>query len=120
MLFGQPTLYLNENIPVPVIGLLATRGVPAIHTRDVGNLGKSDEAQLIYASSRGYIVVTHDRRDFLRLHERWIMTGKSHRGILLVRPSEPDILVKRVVAFFKTVYPTAPTSFCLSPPELSE
>ena len=112
-----PILYLNENVAVPLVELLMRSGIKAIHTYEVKNGGKSDEFQLEYASSKNYIVLTHNRNHFKQLHQKWIAQGRRHSGIIVVRMGEPEQLAMRVQRFFESVYPTVNPPFCLSPPQ---
>jgi hypothetical protein len=57
-------LYVDEDVDVLVSGLLRARGFAAITTRDAGNLQAADAAQLAYAVSRQYALLTHNRADF--------------------------------------------------------
>lgn len=109
-------LYLNENIPIRLAGLLADFGIIAIHTLDVNNKGNSDEFQLQYAAQNGYVLVTHNRKDFRRLHERWIQNRKVHSGILVMRHDEPERLADRIKRFFEHRYSALQAPFCESPP----
>lgn len=111
-----PNLYLNENVPIRLVNLLASLGILAIHTLDVNNQGASDEFQLQYAAERCYVVITHNRKDFRHLHNRWLQEGKSHSGILVMRHDEPERLADRINRFFKQCYSSITPPFCESPP----
>lgn len=111
-----PTLYLNENIPIRLIALLAPLGISALHTVAVGNQGISDEDQLLYAASHSYILLTHNRRHFRQLHDQWLESGRAHSGIIVTRPSEPERLAVRLRRFFEEVYPAIQPPFCVPPP----
>ena len=113
-----PLIYLNENIPVSVVTLLAERGIRSLSTRDANNLGIGDEAQLVYATEHQCIVLTYNRRHFRYLHQKWLAEGKKHCGIIVVRPSDPKRLADRIKLFFERVYPSVDVPFCLSPPRL--
>ena len=112
------TLYLNENVAVRLVTLLSQRGIQAVHTLSVGNKGASDEVQLEYAASQGYILLTHNRRHFRRLHNVWIEKGKDHAGMIVVSYAEPERLAERIRLFFEKIYPTATPPFCISPPRI--
>ncbi len=112
------TLYLNENVAVRLVTLLSQQEIQAVHTLSVGNRGVSDEVQLEYAASRGYILLTHNRRHFRRLHNIWIQHGRKHAGIIVVSYAEPERLAERIRLFFEKVYPTTAPPFCLSPPRI--
>lgn len=111
-----PTLYLNENINPSLTDALAQYGIKAIHTLTVNNTGASDEFQLEYAAKSNYILVTHNRKHFKRLHRQWIEKGKLHAGILVIRLSEPEILAVRIKRFFDELYPVISPPFCVKPP----
>ena len=111
-----PTLYLNENINPKLVELLAPFNINAVHTYDVGNGGTNDEFQLEYASKKGYVVVTNNRRYFRKLHNDWTNSGKKHTGIIVLKPSEPEHIADRIHRFFEQKYAHTQTSFCASPP----
>ena len=111
-----PAFYLNENIPVRIVPLLSSKGIKAVHTLSVGNQGFSDEAQLEYASANKYVLVTHNRRHFRGLHNRWMRDQKSHSGIIVIRCDEPENLVSRIEAFCNHTYSNLNIPFCVAPP----
>ena len=111
-----PKLYLNENVPVRLVDILAKSGISAIHTIQANNRGVTDEFQLQYAADRSYVVVTHNRRDFRLIHKRWLEEGKSHAGILVMGHGEPEKLADRIKRFFEQNYHKVSSSFCETPP----
>ena len=78
---GRLRIYTNESVDVAIAEGLRRRGVDAFSARDTGNLGFTDEEQLIYAKKEKATVFTHDT-DFLRIAARWMEEGKSHHGII--------------------------------------
>ena len=112
----SPVLYLNENIDIRLVGLLSSRGIQAIHTITVGNRNVADEFQMNYAASHDYIVLTHNRWDFRKLHEKWVKQGKHHAGIIVIGNGEPEFLADRIQRFFQEKYPSLTPPFCESPP----
>lgn len=113
-----PNLYLNENIPLRLTKLLsASCGITAIHTYDAKNQRATDEFQLQYAADKHYVLVTHNRRHFSKLHKQWIQKGKSHAGIIVIGCGEPEDLAERLRRFFKEIYPNLTPPFCESPPK---
>ena len=81
-------LYLDEDVPVAVAGLIAAAGHAAQTTVALGRLGRWDADQLAYATDRGWTIVTHNRRDYHALHEAWLTWSprwrepRPHAGIL--------------------------------------
>jgi hypothetical protein len=74
-------LYTNENFPQPAVDELRRRGHDVVTTRDAGNSNASisDRDVVCYAHSNGRIVVTLNRRDFIKLHKE----GLAHSGIVV-------------------------------------
>lgn len=120
MISSFPTLYLNENVSIRLLPELEKRSLRAVHTITIGNRRFTDEQQLIYASKNNYILVTHNRNHFKKLHLGWKNRGLKHSGILLVKFDEADVLAERIEDFFINIYAHVGLGFCLSPPVLSD
>ena len=88
--------YLDEHIHLTVASLLHARGIDCLTTRDAGNLGYSDEAQLAIATSQGRAIFTFNHKDFLQL---------AHTGIILSKELAIPDLIRRLHRFI-TQYPT--------------
>jgi hypothetical protein len=76
--------------------MLRARGFTAMTARDSGQLGRSDEEQLTFATGAGRVLVTHNRVDFERLHRGWLEAGRSHSGIIIARRRLPAELARRL------------------------
>ena len=74
-------IYTNESASVAIAEGLKRRGVDAFSARDAGNLGLTDEEQLIFAVKERVTVFTHDT-DFLQIAAKWLDEGKNHQGII--------------------------------------
>lgn len=74
-------IYTNESVDVAIAEGLKRRGVDASSARDTGNLGLSDEEQLMFAGKEKAVVFTHDT-DFLRIATKWMEEGRTHYGII--------------------------------------
>jgi hypothetical protein len=74
-------LYSNENFPHPVVNELRRLGhdVLTIQETGQGNQSLSDEAVLILALTEKRMVLTLNRKHFIRLHHE----GKNHSGIIV-------------------------------------
>lgn len=75
-------LYLDEDVPVVIAQIVNARGYSVVTARDAGLLGLTDEEQLQYAFARKFVLLTHNREVFLRLHDEWLALGRHHAGIL--------------------------------------
>ena len=73
-------LYGDENIDVEIIRLLQDYGHDAVSAKDMGkaNQNISDEEVLEYTTSQDRAVITHNRKDFFRLHHM----NQQHAGII--------------------------------------
>lgn len=80
-LFGR--LYLDQDVPVQLAGMLRERGIDVLTTLEAGVLGQSDAEQLTDAVTAGRVMVTHNRSDFEGLHSEYLTIGRSHHGIII-------------------------------------
>ena len=53
-------------------------------SRLAGNNGRSDDEQLAYAIAQEMVLVTYNRKDFMRLHIAHARMESHHSGILLL------------------------------------
>ena len=74
-------LYTNENFPQPVVEELRKLGNDVLTTHDAGhsNAGVSDSDVVKYATAMGRVVVTLNRRDFIKIHR----SDGKHAGIVV-------------------------------------
>jgi Domain of unknown function (DUF5615) len=62
-------LYLDEDaMDDDLVGPLRSRGVNVTTTLDVGQIGKTDEEQLAFATGRDCVLYSFNISDFCRLH----------------------------------------------------
>jgi len=78
---GKIRIYTDESVNVAIVEGLKRRGVDSFSARDAGELGLTDEEQLIFANEEKATIFTHDT-DFLRIAAKWIEEGRSHHGII--------------------------------------
>jgi hypothetical protein len=80
-------LYTNENFPLPVVEELRRLGHDVLTIQETGQSGRAmpDEAVLASAHTEGLILLTLNRRHFIRLHN----DGTEHSGIA-VCTFDPD------------------------------
>ena len=91
-------LYIDENIPQRTAQALSELGYDVLTLKEDGkaNQGYPDESVLRDAASLCRVVVTHDRKDFRRLHSKGEI---SHRGIVLcTQGHDPVRLAQRIDA----------------------
>jgi Domain of unknown function (DUF5615) len=93
--------YANENFPLPTVEVLRHFGHDVLTTADSGRAGQAipDAAVLAFAIAEQRIVVTLNRRHFIRLHS----TVPAHAGIV-VCTFDPDFaaLAQRIHTALET------------------
>src|SRR3954447_18236241 len=80
-LYGR--LYLDQDVPVQLAGMLRAQGVDVLTTLEAGALGQDDPDQLAMAIAADRVMVTHNRDDFEDLHEEYLGEDRSHSGIII-------------------------------------
>ena len=90
-------LYADENFPRSVVSQLRTMGYDVLTLAEDGRAdrGLPDDQVLLRALELGRTLVTHDRRDFRRLHR----AGVDHAGLVLcTQDQDPERLAAGVDA----------------------
>jgi predicted nuclease of predicted toxin-antitoxin system len=74
-------LYVNENFPLPIVLILRDFGHDVLTSLDAGNANQRipDEDVLAFATSENRILLTLNRRDFIKLH----FANPHHTGIIV-------------------------------------
>jgi hypothetical protein len=74
-------IYTNENFPQPSVAELRRLGHDVLTTHEAGNSNASvsDLDVVRFAAQNGRVVVTLNRRDFIRIHH----SGICHAGIVV-------------------------------------
>ena len=77
----MPRLYANENLPLPVVEALRQLGHDVLTTMESGKAGQaiSDDAVLAFATAEQRVLVTLNRKHFIRLHG----LRPDHAGIVV-------------------------------------
>ena len=73
-------LYTNENFPFPVVEELRRLGHDVLTIQETGKAGQAvpDEAVLAFANAEQRVLVTLNRRHFIRLH----LASSDHPGMV--------------------------------------
>lgn len=84
--------YADENVSVLLIDALHAHGHAVFATYDEGRAGATDGSQLLYAADREWIILAHNRADFIMLHDAWHLWARAwgiepeHAGIIVLEP----------------------------------
>ena len=101
--FQKVKLYLDEDVNINLAVRLGRYGYNVVTTLEVGNLGNPDEKQLEYAANNGRVILTHNRRDFRRLHRDWIRRAQHHCGVIVSVHINLEELERRMLNLLRSV-----------------
>jgi hypothetical protein len=79
-----PAIYLDECVDERLVDRLQRRGLRVTSVRLADQKGNDDAAQLRFATQHGLLLVSHNMRDFRRLHRSYHERGRPHAGIALL------------------------------------
>ena len=77
-------LLLDERVSRTIAEELRDRGHDVIAVAEAGLAQRPDEEVLAWAVRDGRAVVTANYRDFRMLHERLLLRGERHSGVVLI------------------------------------
>ena len=90
-------LYLDEDVDVALADAVRRRGYDATTTRDCGNLGIADLAQIDFVRNSGFVILTHNVQDFPRLHYEIIGSDKHHPGLIVAKKERLTVILRRLL-----------------------
>jgi len=93
-------LYLDHDVDVALAERLRQGGHNVLTTREAGYAESLDEQQLAFATHEERIFLTHNRRDFRRLHRQWTEIGRLHGGIIISAHLPLEELERRLRRLF--------------------
>jgi predicted nuclease of predicted toxin-antitoxin system len=97
--------YADENVNPRIVAGLRRHGMDIVSVRERGQFGTDDEVLLNMATAEGRLVLTSDT-DFLRIHSRWMSTGRSHAGIVFwAQNLTIGYVIRRVLSFTSQTAP---------------
>ncbi|HKI44533.1 MAG TPA: DUF5615 family PIN-like protein [Balneolales bacterium] len=95
--------YLDEDVPSSFAQALSNRGVDTETTQTAGNIGCLDRQQLLFASREGRVILTHNKRDFIILHNDFVERNLTHGGIVVSDQLPIGTLLKRAMKLWFTL-----------------
>jgi hypothetical protein len=89
--------FTDEDVYGAIAPALRHAGFSALSTPEADRLGESDENQLIWAVSRGYVLVTFNVGHFANMHADWIRRQHHHAGIVVSQQRPIGDMLRRLV-----------------------
>jgi hypothetical protein len=77
--------------------------VDVITTQQAGKQRLSDKEQLVFSADEKRTIFTHNKRDFIILHDEFINKGAEHFGIILLDQLPVGIMLKRFMKLWFTL-----------------
>lgn len=100
------SLYLDEDVSVKIAANLKNRGFDVLHAVDAKMLSASDEEQLNKAVIEQRTFLTHNKKHFRILHDRYTASGKKHFGIIVAsRKRNSFETIKKLLDIIQTFSP---------------
>lgn len=100
------SFYFDEDVSVIVAKIIRAHGFKVVCASEVRECGRSDEEQLKYATKNSYILVTHNIRDFIRLHRDSLKKRSRHCGIILAtRKRDNSEVARRLLELLQQIRP---------------
>lgn len=90
-------LLSDENFPTPIGDLVRAAGFDVLRAQDAGLRRTPDKRILEFATSEGRVVMTENRKDFIKLHSR----VKDHAGIIVCTRDEPETVAAKIIEAIK-------------------
>jgi predicted nuclease of predicted toxin-antitoxin system len=84
-----PSLYLDECVDQRLAATLRALGYDVVTVQEAHRESEEDEDQLLYASSQGRMLLSHNQLDFRRWHAAFERTRRPHGGIILIPQTVP-------------------------------
>lgn len=91
-------LFLDEDVHTALAVALRKRGHDAVHALEEKRLGLTDESQLTFAAKEERCLVSFNVGDFVRLHNRWVASGREHAGIIVSKQLPIGESLRRLLA----------------------
>jgi hypothetical protein len=99
-----PPVYLDECVDYHLVAALRARGFAVSSALDHRMMQIDDEAQLTFATTHDWMLLSHNEGDFRRLHLSFQARSLAHGGIVVVtRRSSFAQLELRAAMLFASV-----------------
>ncbi len=95
-------LYIDEDVWGKLANTLRQRGYDAIDVHEANREGLSDEEQFVYAIHEGRAILSHNKRDFVFLAEKFFFADREHCGVIVSRRFPFGELLRRIDKLLQT------------------
>ena len=99
----QIKLLLDEDVHASLGQALCKRGYDAVHVQEIQRKGYSDLEQLEFAVAQGRCLVTFNVRDFVLLHNEFVVNDQEHAEILVGAQMPIGEVIRRILIVLNTI-----------------
>jgi hypothetical protein len=89
--------FTDEDVHGSVAVALRRAGFSAVSTPEAGRVQCSDDSQLTWAASQGYVFVTFNVGHFASRHMKWLQRGDHHAGIIVSQQRPIGEVMRRIL-----------------------
>ncbi|MFZ3208313.1 MAG: DUF5615 family PIN-like protein [Geobacteraceae bacterium] len=89
--------FLDEDVHAELGHALRSRGFDVIHAQELNRKGRSDKEQLEYAVQDGRCFFSFNVKDFVKLHNQYVMDNMEHWGIIVSKQLPLGETLKRLL-----------------------
>jgi predicted nuclease of predicted toxin-antitoxin system len=94
-------LMLDEDVHLELASALRKRGYDAIHVQELARKGLSDRKQIEYAVEQESCIFTFNVKDFVLLHNEYVVNEKEHFGIIVASQLPIGEALRRLLALLQ-------------------
>jgi hypothetical protein len=97
-------VYVDSDVSTHHAGILIAHGHSARTARDEDRESARDPEQLLLAAQRGWVLITHNKKDFRLLHDAWQdwsvawRVARNHSGIFILEQVPVTVFAPAVLA----------------------
>ncbi len=101
-------LYTDHNVALQIAVLLRAAGHDVVTARERNLERAGDDEQLLAAAEVGRLLITHNAKDFILLHDAWRRWSKAwnlaahHAGILVIPQLPPARAAQEIDDFLRS------------------
>ena len=95
-------LLIDEDTHLVLAEALRNRGYDALHVREVGRLGRDDQAQMAFAVQQQRCFLTCNVGEFVVMHGNYMTSGRDHFGIIVTAQKPIGLMLRQILRFLQS------------------
>jgi hypothetical protein len=95
--------FTDEDVYGSIAPALRGCGYDAVSTPEAGRIGESDDSQLAWAASQGYVLVSFNVGHFASRHVEWLQGGRRHHGIVVSQQRPIGEVLRGLISLAKSL-----------------